>query len=125
MAKLLLVDDNAMLLELMETLLSIDGHNVRAVKSGEAALEAVKAEAPDLVICDSIMPEMSGLELIEAVRRQPDWEGIPFLFITGKDSWELDKKVTNGKHTSLLIKPFDPDDLYEAVADALADGGKG
>lgn len=120
MAKLLVVDDNKTLLELMETILSIEGHDVKAAKSGKEALEAVKTATPDLIICDATMPEMSGPQLLAAVRGHAEWHGIPFLFITGRDSWEMDAQIAKEKTTSILHKPFDPDHLYQAVADALA-----
>lgn len=122
MKKILVVDDDEMLRTLMRTVLSIDGLEVRAVGSGKDALKAIKADTPDLIICDARMPEMSGAELLAAVRRRDAWKAIPFLFVTGKSSWELDKQVDGGNNTYLLQKPFDPEDLFKAVDKVLPTG---
>jgi CheY-like chemotaxis protein len=120
MTKILLVEDDKTLLRGLETLLAVAGHQVRGVDSGEAALEAMAGDLPELIIADILLPGMSGLQLLEAVNNNPDYRQVSFLCISAQDS----VKASLGEAAAptavyLLPKPFDAQQLYNAVAAAL------
>jgi CheY-like chemotaxis protein len=124
MAKLLIVDDDEAILEALEAHLAIFGHEVRSAASGEAALEAMHTsktgdDRPDLIIADMLMPGISGLQLLEAVRAHESWRQIPFLFITAQDAQSVKELIAPLIKVSLLPKPFNPADLREAVDTAV------
>ena len=118
MANLLIVENEEILLLAIEDTLSAVGHEVRGVTSGQEALEALEADPPDLVIADVMMPGMTGLQLLEAVHANPDWESIPFVLISAKDTLELRQEIA-ALGAIFLRKPFDAQMLYEAVASGL------
>jgi CheY-like chemotaxis protein len=121
MARLLIVEDDETTLRGLEALFGMAGHDVRAVTSGEAALETIKTALPQLIIADILLPGMSGLQLWEAMRSQPRLEDIPFLFVTARDARKTEEQIAavGATPAPLFRKPFDPEGLLEAVATEL------
>jgi CheY-like chemotaxis protein len=120
MADLLIVEDDPTLLEGLTELLTMQGHQVRGADCGQAALEAIAARLPELIISDVLMPGMKGTELLETVRRQPDWAAIPFVFVSASTTPVVRRELATTPGVSFLLKPFDIDRLFEVVAEALA-----
>jgi CheY-like chemotaxis protein len=90
----LVVDDEHGVRELLTTALRREGFRVRAVASGEAALEAIAQSPPRAIICDLMMPHgMSGFELIARLRSDPRTEHTPILVVTGKDLTPQDRRL--------------------------------
>ncbi len=107
---LLVVDDEAILRETLEYNLVRDGYRVVTAADGREALSRFAEERPDLVILDVMLPEMSGLDVCRAIRRESD---VPILMLTAKDS-EIDKVVgLEIGADDYLTKPFG---LRELVA---------
>jgi CheY-like chemotaxis protein len=120
MAKLLIVEDDEAVLRGLEGLLSlVSGHEVRAVKTAEAALDAIEADLPELIVTDVKLPGVSGLHLVEAVRLHPDRKDIPFLIISATASPEIEGQIAALENVTYLRKPFGPEKLYAAVAAAI------
>jgi DNA-binding response OmpR family regulator len=86
---ILVVDDEPTLRETLVDALEADGFRVVAAADGRAALEQFRAEKPDLVLLDLMLPELSGIEVCRIIRRE---SGVPIVMLTAKDS-ELDKVV--------------------------------
>jgi CheY-like chemotaxis protein len=117
MARLLIMDD-AILLETLKEVLSTPKHKVRCVTSARAALEAIEADTPDLIIADATMPAMTGprlLWLLEAVRARPDWSSIPFLFVGATAALETKRQITALETVIFLPKSLDAEALGKAV----------
>lgn len=122
MAKILIVDDNAELLSLLNQLIHREGHEVTTAKDGNQALKLAQLQAFDLVITDLIMPEKEGVETILALRRL--YPGIRIIAMSGGGS-HLSARNTLGIASSLgvsatLAKPFSIAELLTAVARQLA-----
>lgn len=118
MTNLLVVDDEPGLLDALATILMDAGYQVEAVTSGQAALESLQAsdrQLPDLIIADIVMFEMTGLQLFEAVRGIPNLRRIPFLFTSAFVSPEREEQIAALNNASLLGKPFEVDELLEAI----------
>jgi DNA-binding response OmpR family regulator len=121
MARILVMDDDARIRELMKTALELDGHEVTAVGDGRLGLRAFQESRPDLIIADLVMPEMEGIETIRTLRKQaPD---VRILAISGAVSRlvgrsRLDAARMLGADDSLQ-KPFAIGDLRDAVAALL------
>ncbi len=99
--KILVVDDDLNLLELLVDTLKTFEYSVAGVDNGSEALKILKSEHFDLVISDIKMPEMDGFALLKEIRK--NFPSLPFFFITGVDSPEIIAKATvNG----ILTKPF-------------------
>jgi two-component system response regulator ChvI len=110
------VDDDHDILELVETTLEMEGHQVITFDSGRAALEALRAKSPDLVILDIKMPEMDGMELLRQLRVK---SRVPVIFLTGKSD-EADELLAL-KHGAddFIRKPFSQRVLAERVRTVL------
>jgi signal transduction histidine kinase/CheY-like chemotaxis protein len=124
-ANLLLVDDDETMLEVMSEILAMVGYEVQAAKSGEAALAVLKgtdeASRPALIVTDVVMPQMTGLQLLEEVRNHSEWAGIPFLFISASTTLAMEGQIAGLDNVAFLRKPFDSQRLQETVAGVLTD----
>ena len=120
MARLLVVEDDPSLLAGLRDLLSLSGHQVRAASSGEAAWEAVQAELPELVVTDVVMPGMSGLDLLEVVRGDPEGWHLPFIFISATILSNTEQQIKGLPNATYLRKPFEVGALIETINAVLA-----
>ena len=120
--KVLIVDDEAEFRSLLVWLLQQEGYDVSEADSGDAALELVKSEPPDLVICDIVMMGINGYMVREFLREDPRTADIPIILMTGKavdsGAWETDPK------TKYFNKPFPPSAMVSVVQDLIG-GSKG
>lgn len=124
MANLLLLDDEQVLLEAMEELLTGVGHRVQATDSADdalAILDSSENDLPDLIISDVIMPTMNGLEFLKAVRARPGLEDEPFLFVSASTTLQMEKWLAEIDGVSFIRKPFDIQALFDAVTRILRD----
>src|SRR5689334_20282523 len=83
-AIILLVDDDEGILESVADLLRLFGYTVITADNGATALPLLEAHHPDLIISDIMMPVMSGYQLFDAVRSNPRWAALPFIFLTAR-----------------------------------------
>ncbi|ACR30804.1 response regulator [Burkholderia glumae] len=89
MKTILLVDDEFDVLVVWRLLLEQAGYRVLTAPSGAAALEAIRARPPDLVVTDFMMPEMSGADVCAALAAEPAWRGIPIILCSSRDAIPL------------------------------------
>jgi putative two-component system response regulator len=119
MIKVLLVEDDALLLDVMRTILESEGFEVVPVGNGKQALNCFEKITPDLIVSDIMMPEMDGYELLEAIRIMPKGVTIPFLFLSARtERTDVGRARLLGAD-DYLFKPFDPPELIEAVRSRL------
>ena len=102
---ILVVDDDLPILALMRTLLREFGFQAITAESGKQAIAEARAHRPAAVLIDRNMPGMSGDELIRALRREPGFDGLPILIISGQ-AVSPDELATLGADGAIL-KPFD------------------
>jgi two-component system cell cycle sensor histidine kinase/response regulator CckA len=121
-AAVLLVEDNAMVRRSIENTLRSIGYTVLSVESGERCIEIVSdpSRRVDLLITDVVMPEMSGKELIERVHALRP--GLAVLFMSGYDRSTLATRKQPVVAEHFLQKPFDSEDLFQAVRKAIGAG---
>jgi two-component system, cell cycle sensor histidine kinase and response regulator CckA len=118
---ILVVEDNPITRKMIRIALESGGHAVVEAGTGAAALEAVAAESPDLVILDYVLPDMDGLQILEAIRQGPRGAATPVLMLTGMVSLLERLRERAGAFTTFLPKPVEPSRLL-AVADTLLTG---
>ena len=114
--KILIVDDSrAMRLIVMKTLreAGYSGHDLSEAEDGAKALEAIKANGPDLVLCDWNMPNMTGLELLQALNEE-EISGV-FGFVTTETTQEMKDKASELGAKFLISKPFTPESFKQAL----------
>lgn len=117
--RILVVDDDEQLLEMLETDLRGHGHEVSSLQDGSLAAQTVRNSAPDLVVMDIIMPNVEGIEAISEIRQFD--EGIPIIVMSGGGKWIesdviLDMANSIGA-TRILAKPFRLTELREMMDD--------
>jgi putative two-component system response regulator len=117
MSRILVIDDESVIRMLVVEILEAAGHEVMSAESAEHALTLLDETDFDLVVSDVIMPGLSGLELLEAVRARR--ASLPVVLVTGAGTYDtLSQALTRGA-AGLVTKPFAHADLQSAVADAL------
>ena len=114
---ILLVDDDPGLLRLLSIRLNAAGYEVRAVQSGEVALEAVETQRPDLVITDLRMDRMDGMQLLDELNRR--CTGLPVLILTAHGTIPDAVSATQEGAVAFLTKPVDKTSLLDHVEKAL------
>ena len=90
MANILIVDDSPTEIHVLKTLLEKNGFSVSAANSGEEGIERAKAEKPDLILMDVVMPGMNGFQASREITSSPETQGIPVIIVSTKDQ-ETDK----------------------------------
>jgi signal transduction histidine kinase len=103
---ILIVDDTPASLQLLAGALANRGYRVRPVLSGKVALQAARAEPPDLVLLDILMPEMNGYEVCAAFKADPALAQIPILFISGMQDPEDKVKAFQAGGVDYVTKPL-------------------
>jgi two-component system response regulator MtrA len=114
-ARILVADDDVDIRELVEFKLSTMGHEIVAVADGAAAVEACRAERPDLCVLDVMMPVVSGLDAMRTIRADPDLADVPVILLTARAQ---DSDVETGFDSGAddyITKPFSPRDLASRV----------
>ncbi|MFH1766098.1 MAG: response regulator [Gemmatimonadota bacterium] len=120
MARILIVDDEEMDRVLLSEILHQAGHEPRFAPNGQAALKIWKASDIDLVITDIVMPELNGLELLEALREEDPW--VRVIAISGITAKKLNEAARAGA-LAILTKPIDPRELLLEINRALSESG--
>jgi CheY-like chemotaxis protein len=124
MSKVLVVDDDANMRELVTIRLQRAGHQVLSADSGDAALTVLHSRgAPDVVVLDVTMPGMTGLELLPAMRAIDGLENLPAIFLSGRVDHD-DVDAGRALDATYLTKPFSAVALTKAIA-RLAPGELG
>jgi two-component system sensor histidine kinase ChiS len=109
----LIVDDDTEILEVLRTLLELEGYRVRTVTNGPSGLDLVRADVPDLILLDMRMPTMDGWEFYRLLREMPGARHVPVVVMTADhQSGQRAREVTGFGH---LQKPFDMMELYDVV----------
>jgi Response regulators consisting of a CheY-like receiver domain and a winged-helix DNA-binding domain len=117
--KILVVDDEEPILELLRFNLEKEGYQVCAAKDGQEALERVNDEQPDLLVLDVMLPGMSGIEVCQRLRLIPKYKQLPIIMLTAKGE-EIDKVLgLELGADDYMTKPFSPRELLARIKACL------
>ncbi len=115
-AKILVVDDDTAIAEMIGIVLSGEGFDAAFCGDGAAALEAFRAAKPDLVLLDLMLPGMGGIEVCSAIREE---SGVPIIMLTAKsDTTDVVKGLESGAD-DYIVKPFNPKELVARIRTRL------
>ncbi|MDD1413118.1 response regulator [Dolichospermum sp. ST_con] len=118
--KILVVDDNTDILILLQYCLQdIGGWDVITASSGNEALIKVKAEKPDAIILDGIMPQMNGLMFLKELRSIPEMQSLPVILLTGSTILTEDIPLLDLDVVGTITKPFEPMLITQQIAQFL------
>jgi signal transduction histidine kinase len=116
---ILIVDDTLDNLRLLSAMLSQQGYEVRSVTDGMTALMGIEAQPPDLILLDINMPEMSGYEVCQRLKANPQWQSIPVIFISAL-SEAIDKvKAFTVGGSDYITKPFQVEEVLARIENQL------
>ena len=112
MAKILLAEDDPTMLSLLQTLLKMEGFEVLALSTDADVPAAVQQEKPDVLLMDVHLGQQSGMQILEAIRRDNELSGVRIVMTSGLNV--RDECLGHGAN-AFLLKPFMPDDLIKLL----------
>lgn len=116
-ARILLIDDDPLVLRTLARTLDAQGYETTAVDSGTKAIERVKKEDFDLVLSDIRMPELDGIETMKIIEEhyKHHQKSCASMFITGYPDDHRTKEISSQGHSRLVLKPFEIEDLLSLI----------
>src|SRR5215510_560005 len=115
MPKILIVDDDITITELMKVLVTMEGHQPTTVNDSTQAMEVANSVNPDLITLDLMMPGITGLELCELMHNDPRFKNIPIVIVSAKDDFESKEKALQAGAKEYVTKPFSADMLMGKI----------
>jgi DNA-binding response OmpR family regulator len=121
-ARILVVDDDPVILRLIEVNLDLEGFDVVTASRGEDAIVKAAKTKPDLILLDLMMPEMSGWELADRLQKQKESSGIPIVFLSARTQDDDRRRGEELGVAGYVTKPFDPADLVATIRKLMQSG---
>jgi two-component system alkaline phosphatase synthesis response regulator PhoP len=116
---ILIVDDEADLLELIEYNLKREGYNVLKAENGAEGLRLARKHHPDLVLLDIMMPRMTGTDVLRAMKDEPELRGVPVIFLTARADEETEIEGLDIGADDFLPKPISTAKLVSRIRSVL------
>lgn len=120
MKKILLIEDDRTVRENTAELLELSDYEVTTAANGKLGIEAAKKVIPDIIICDIMMPETDGYQVLQQLSEDPETFEIPFIFLSAKTEHKDIRKGMDLGADDYLTKPFEEEDLLSAIESRLA-----
>ena len=115
MKSVLIIEDNTDIRENTAEILDMAGYKTFAAENGKKGVELALKEKPDLIVCDIMMPELDGYGVLHLLRKNPETQAIPFIFLTAKtERTDLRKGMEMGAD-DYITKPFEDIELLNAI----------
>lgn len=119
MSTILVVEDEAMIRENMVELLEAEGFTVLTAAKGQAALRLAQSHLPDLIICDVVLPDFSGYQVLSRLCQDSNTALIPFVFVTARADKQAIRQGMQAGADDYLIKPFTRAELLSTISSRL------
>jgi CheY-like chemotaxis protein len=124
MAKILLVEDDAILVEMYQAKFELEGHEVEVATNGEECLEKLKSYVPELILLDILMPKLNGFHVLKEIKKQPNLRQIPVILLTnlGEAEVDMNQELANALGVSdyLIKSRHTPDEVVAKVVKVLS-----
>lgn len=115
MPNILVIEDEQHLRATILETLEFEGFETLEAEDGRVGIQAAKKYRPDLILCDILMPELDGYDVLQEIRNDPQTAAIPFIFLTSQAAQRDLRKGMNSGADDYLTKPFEVDDLLSAI----------
>ena len=115
MPKILIIDDDISITELMKALVSVEGHQPTTVNDSTTAIDVANSVKPDLITLDLMMPGLNGFELCELLHNDPRFANTPIIIISARDDRESKERALEAGANDYITKPFGVDDLMQRI----------
>lgn len=113
--KILIADDEMIMLKIIELRLKKDGHEVIVTSNGQEAVEQIKLQDPDMIIADIMMPFTSGLEIVSLVKKENLHRKVPIIILSSMGQENVVLEAFNLGADDYITKPFSPNELSMRV----------
>lgn len=120
-SRILIADDDPLLMELLEHKLQARGYKVLKAEDGPTALEAAQQKQPKLIVLDAMMPGLDGFEVLRRLKGDSDTAGIPVVMLTARKSEDDVLQGLSLGATDYLVKPFMPQELITRITKILGE----
>jgi CheY-like chemotaxis protein len=120
MRTVLLIEDDPILRENTQELLELSNYKVISTANGKKGIEVAKLHQPDIILCDIMMPELDGYDVLQALSHNLETQHIPFIFLSAKSEHKDIRKGMELGADDYLTKPFDEIELIGAIESRLA-----
>jgi len=125
MKKIIIVEDEEILRNLLQRKLTEEGYEVEAAQDGEEGLKKIKEDRPDLILLDIIMPKMGGFEMLEAMQKEEGLTDIPVIVVSNSGQpVEIDRAQQLGASDWLVKTEFNPQEVIDKVVKQIGKGEK-
>lgn len=115
MKTVLIIEDNLEIRENLEELLELNGYSILTAKNGKEGIDIINLQFPHMIICDIMMPEVNGYEVIHTLKSNIKTKDIPFVFLTASiERKEIEQAASFGA-SAYILKPFEPEELLKIV----------
>lgn len=123
--RILIVDDEEDLVKAVSFRLELEGYDVIEAADGQAALDKVKSERPDLIVLDLMLPKINGYKVCESLKADASYKNIPVIMFTAR-AQDTDIKMSEEVGAdSYITKPFEPAMLMATIKDLLKRSSEG
>jgi len=119
MAKILVIDDEILLIQMVQIRLEANEYEVITANDGEEGLEKAKSEKPDLIILDIMMPNMDGYQVCKLLKTDEQYNKIPIILFTGSTADDIEETSKKVGADALIRKPFDPPVFLAKIKELL------
>jgi len=124
--RILLIEDDFAIIDIYKTVLESNNFDLEVITWGEKAIEKIekvrdkKELKPDIVLLDLILPDMNGIEILRAIRKQEETKGLPVFILTNYDSKEIAKEARELQVEDFILKTsFTPSELIKLIKKRL------
>lgn len=122
MKKILFIEDEAALQRAMTQAVQEAGYAVLSALDGEIGIRLAEKEMPDLILCDLILPKKNGLEVIEALKKNPSTADIPIIVLSNlEDTQNIQKAMELGVHSYLVKTSYTLDEVMSKIRQAMGE----
>jgi CheY-like chemotaxis protein len=115
MPKIMIVDDDVIITDLMKMLVSMEGYQPTTVNDSTQAIEVANSVQPDLITLDLMMPGLTGFELCELLHTDPRFTGTPIVIVSARDDLASKEKAFEVGAREYITKPFGVDDFINKI----------
>lgn len=123
MKRILIIEDEALIGELLRKKLADEGYYAFIAKDGEEGLEEIRSQKPDLVLLDIILPRLNGFEVLEGMKKDGSFKTIPVIIISNSGQpTEIEAAKKMGVADWLIKTEFDPAEVVEKVRKQIGPG---
>jgi len=115
MPKILIVDDDVTITDLMESLVKMEGHEPTIVNDSLQAVDVARSVKPDLITLDLMMPGLTGFEVCQLLHQDPEISNTPIIIISAKDDTQSKELAFAAGARDYITKPFNVDDFLNKI----------